>query len=436
MKFSNLPYTPERWSLADLFPSPDGPEMKATFADVEAKVADFEGKRSLLTPDIDQETFMGFVRLGEQITRLIYRIYAFAGLWFSEDTQNQAAQNLQARVDQFVAGIENRTLFFGLWWKALDEAAAARLMENTGDYHYWLEEMRHFKPHTLSEPEEKIVNIKNTTGVSALTTLYDTLTNRYVFKITVDGEEKELTRDSLMVYVRKHDPGLRAAAYQEQYRVYGQDGAILGMMYQNLVRDWRNEQIDLRHFAGPISARNLANDIPDEVVDTLFEVSKRNAPIFQRFFRLKARWLGMDRLRRYDIYAPVVKSDKTYAFDVATGMVLDSFHRFDPRLATLAQRLFAEKHVDSEVRKGKRGGAFCWSVNPGLTPWMQLNYQGRADDVLTLAHELGHAIHAMLAAKHTQYTFHSSLPLAETASTFGEMMVEAVSAKWTMPMLP
>jgi len=423
MTFSNLPYTPERWSLADLFPSPDGPEMKATFADVEAKVADFEGKRSLLTPDIDQETFMGFVRLGEQITRLIYRIYAFAGLWFSEDTQNQAAQNLQARVDQFVAGIENRTLFFGLWWKALDEAAAARLMENTGDYHYWLEEMRHFKPHTLSEPEEKIVNIKNTTGVSALTTLYDTLTNRYVFKITVDGEEKELTRDSLMVYVRKHDPGLRAAAYQEQYRVYGQDGAILGMMYQNLVRDWRNEQIDLRHFAGPISARNLANDIPDEVVDTLFEVSKRNAPIFQRFFRLKARWLGMDRLRRYDIYAPVVKSDKTYAFDVATGMVLDSFHRFDPRLATLAQRLFAEKHVDSEVRKGKRGGAFCWSVNPGLTPWMQLNYQGRADDVLTLAHELGHAIHAMLAAKHTQYTFHSSLPLAETASTFGEMMV-------------
>ena len=423
MTFSNLPYTQARWSLADLFPSPDGPEMKATFAEVEAKVADFEGKRSLLTSDIDHETFMGFVRLGEQITRLIYRIYAFAGLWFSEDTQNQAAQNLQARVDQFVAGIENRTLFFGLWWKALDETAAARLMENTGDYHYWLEEMRNFKPHTLSEPEEKIVNIKNTTGVSALSTLYDTLTNRYVFKITVNGEEKELTRDSLMVYVRQHAPGLRAAAYQELYRVYGQDGAVLGMMYQNLVRDWRNEQIDLRRFASPISARNLANDIPDEVVDTLLEVSKRNAPIFQRFFRLKARWLGLDRLRRYDIYAPVVKSDKTYAFDAATGMVLDSFHRFDPRLATLAQRLFADKHIDSEVRKGKRSGAFCWSVNPGLTPWMLLNYQGRADDVLTLAHELGHAIHAMLAANHTQYTFHSSLPLAETASTFGEMMV-------------
>jgi len=167
MSFANLPYTPERWSLADLFPSPDGPEMKATFAEVDAKVAGFEGKRSLLTSDIDHETFMDFVRLGEQITRLIYRIYAFAGLWFSEDTQNQAAQNLQARVDQFVAGVENRTLFFGLWWKALDETAAARLMENTGDYHYWLEEMRNFKPHTLSEPEEKIVNIKNTTGVSA-----------------------------------------------------------------------------------------------------------------------------------------------------------------------------------------------------------------------------------------------------------------------------
>jgi oligoendopeptidase F len=423
MTFTTLPYTESRWSLADLFPSHEGDEIKAAFAEVDAKVADFETKRTMLSPGIDPETFMELVRGSEEIAALLNRIGGYASLWFTEDTQNQAAQNFQARIDQFAAGIQNRTLFFSLWWKELDEPDAERLMAIAGDYRYWLEEMRHFKPHTLTEPEEKIINIKDTTGVNAFQNLYDSLTNRYSFKITVDGEEKELTRDSLMVYVRRHDPEPRAAAYQELYRVYTQDSTILGTMYQNLVRDWRNEQVDLRHFPSPISARNLVNDIPDEVVDTLLEVSRNNAPVFQRYFQLKARWLGMERLRRYDIYAPVAKSDKTYAFDSAAGMVLDSFDRFEPRIASLAKRVFDESHLDSEVRKGKQSGAFCASINPGLTPWVLMNYQGRADDVLTMAHELGHAIHSMLAEHHTQFTFHSSLPLAETASTFGEMMV-------------
>jgi oligoendopeptidase F len=305
----------------------------------------------------------------------------------------------------------------------LEDEQAARLIENAGDYRYWLEEMRHFKPYTLTEPEEKIINIKDTTGFSALSTLYDTITNRYVYKIELDGEQKELTRDALMVYARHHDPKLREAAYQELYRVYGQDSLILGQMYQTMVRDWRNEQVGLRGYSSPIAARNLANDIPDEVVDTLLDVCKKNAPLFQRFFRLKARWLGVERLRRYDIYAPIVKADKTYSYQDATEMVLDSFENFTPRLSSLARQVFDEGHLDSEVRKGKQGGAFCYSVEPGMTPWVLVNYQGRAEDVATLAHELGHAIHAMLAGEHTLFTFHASLPLAETASTFGEMML-------------
>jgi oligoendopeptidase F len=131
----------------------------------------------------------------------------------------------------------------------------------------------------------------------------------------------------------------------------------------------------------------------------------------------------MDKLRRYDIYAPVAKSDKTYAFPEAAQMVLASFREFSPQVADLAQRVFELQHVDSEVRKGKRGGAFCLSVTNDLTPWVLLNYQGRADDVAAMAHELGHAIHSMLAYHHTQFTFHASLPLAETASTFGEMLL-------------
>jgi oligoendopeptidase F len=423
MNYSSLSYQISRWSLGDLFPSHDSQEMKAAFTGVESKVADIEAKRSMLNEQISSDDFMALVHQVEEINQQISRIGYFAGLWYTEDTQNQAAQNFQAQVDQFGAGIQNRILFFSLWWKALDDDSAARLMKDAGDYGYWLEEMRNFKPHTLSEPEEKIINIKDVTGFNAINTLYDTITNRYVFKLSVNGEEKELTRGELMVYVQQHDPDLRAAAYQELYRVYGEDGAILGMMYQNLVRDWRNENVDLRKFSSPISVRNLSNDIPDAVVDTLLEVSRQNAAVFQRYFRLKARWLGMERLRRYDVYAPVVKSEKKYEYSEAVGMVLDSFEEFRPRLATLAKRVFDESHLDSEVRKGKMSGAFCASVQPGLTPWVLTNYQGRANDVATLAHELGHAIHAMLAEDHTQFTFHSSLPLAETASTFGEMLL-------------
>jgi oligoendopeptidase F len=423
MTDTNRTYTQSRWALDDLYTGPDSSDLKNAFQELEDKIAEFEKVRPRLREDIPQEEFMEIVRQQEAINYQGHLLYSFAGLYFAEDTQNQQAQTLMARIEQFMAELTNRELFFSLWWKSLPDEAAGRLMENTGDVRYWLEEMRRFKPHTLTEPEEKIVNIKNVTGLSALQTLYDSITNRYVFKVEVDGEVREMTRGELMVYARHPDPELRARAYQELYRVYGEDGSILGQLYQTLVRDWRNEQIKLRSFEAPISARNLVNDISDDVVKTLLDVCHKNASVFQRFFRLKARWVGMERLRRYDIYAPVVKSDKEYAFADAAQMVFDSFRDFDPQLAEMAERVFAEQHLDSEVRKGKRGGAFCATAVPDKTPWVLLNYQGRASDVSTMAHELGHAIHSMLAAHHSIFTFHASLPLAETASTFGEMML-------------
>ncbi len=416
-------YTQKRWSLADIYPSADGKEIKAAFADLEKKVTEFEKKRSLLNDSISTADFLAVIHAVEEISRILNRLGSFAGLWFTEDTQNQAALSLNARTDQLMAETENRTLFFSLWWKDLADEIAERLMNESGDYRYWLEAMRHFKPHTLSEPEEKIINTKNVTGVSAFNTLYDSITNRYTFKVEVAGEVKELTRGEVMMYARQRDPDLRARGFQALYQVYGNDGPILGQIYQTLVRDWRNEEINLRHFASPISARNLGNDLPDEVIDTLLEVCQKNVGVFQRFFKLKARLLGMKKLRRYDIYAPVAKADKSYSFQQAATTVFDSFREFDPRFETLAQRVFDEDHLDSEVRKGKQGGAFCWTVGPDLTPWVKLNFQGKAEDVATMAHELGHSIHSMLAEKHSLFTQHACLPLAETASTFGEMML-------------
>ena len=424
MTNQSISYQQTRWSLTDLMPSSDPSAIEAAFNQLRERVDTFAAEvRPMLTENMPADTFMNIVREMEEISRQTYHLYGFSSLSFSADTQDQAAQTLLARVQQFSAQMQNQQLFFELWWKGLDDKNASRLIADSGDYRYWLEEMRHFKPYTLSEPEEKIINIKNVTGSSAIERLYESITNRYTFKLTIDGEEKELTRGELMVYARSANPEERAQAYQELYRVYGSDAPILGQIYQTLVRDWRNENIEMRGYKSPIAVRNLVNDIPDEVVETLLDVCQRNGAIFQRYFRLKARWIGMERLRRYDVYAPVARSDKRYSFDTAAGMVLDSFREFDPEIASMAQRVFDQNHLDSEVRKGKRSGAFCSSVDPKITPWVLLNYQGRADDVATMAHELGHAIHTMLAAEHSLFTFHASLPLAETASTFGEMML-------------
>ena len=423
MAYSINTYSVKKWDLGELFPGFDSPELESAFDNVEEQVASFEGVRGKLNPDIDAETFLDVVRASEESTRIVNRIYAFAGLSFAGDTQDQNALSLMGRVQQFVAVMQNRTLFFNLWWKDLDDANAQRLMDVSGDYRYYLEEIRHFKPHTLSEAEEKVVNLKDVTGSSALINLYDAITNRYVFKLEVDGEVKELTRAQLQPYIQGPDPDLRARAYQELYRVFSEDGPVLGQMYQTRARDWHNENITMRKFSSPMAVRNLANDIPDEAVNVLMNVTKKNARIFQRYFKMKAKYVGLEKLRRYDIYAPVAKSDKAFEFGEAARMVLESFSAFEPQVGELAQRVFDQDHLDSEIRKGKQGGAFCASINPENTPYVLMNYTGRARDVATLAHELGHAIHAMLASHHSTFTFHSSLPLAETASTFGEMML-------------
>lgn len=414
---------PGPWRLDELFPALDAPEVEEALDELEQDVQQFEARRPELDDEASVETLRKFLEQYEELVRKASRLSYFASLTFAADTQDQRSQAFMARMQQLVAELDNRTMFFKLWWKKLADDVADPLLEDSGPYRYWLETLRLERPHTLSEPEEKIINLKNVNGISALNTLYDAITNRYTFSLTVNGEEKEMTRGELSVYFRSPDPDLRAAAYRELFRVYGEDAPILGQIYQARVRDWRSEYVKLRDYHSPIAVRNLANDVPNEVVDTLLEVSQENRTLFQRFFRLKARWLGMDKLRRYDVYAPVDKTEKEYAFSEAVDLVLTSYGQFDPRIADLARRVFDEQHLDSEIRRGKRMGAFCATVTPDLTPWVLQSYQGRPDDVATLAHELGHAVHSMLASHHTALTQQSSLPLAETASTFGEMLV-------------
>ncbi|MBE7433942.1 MAG: M3 family oligoendopeptidase [Anaerolineales bacterium] len=418
-----MAYKLSKWDLSQLFPGYESAELQNAFDMIEEQVTSFEGVRDKLKPDMPADQFKDIVKASEATTRIASKLDVFAGLSFSADTQDQKAQSLQARVMQFLAENQNRTLFFSLWWKELDDANAKRLMDASGDYRYYLEAMRNFKPHTLSESEEKIVNLKNVTGINALGNLYDSITSRYAFKMKVGGKEKEMTAAELFSHRYSTDPVVRAASYQSQFKVYAADGPILGQIYQTIVRDWHNENVNLRKFKNSIAPRNLNNDVPDDAVEALLSVARRNAGIFQRYFKLKARHLGMKKMRRYDIYAPLAASKKKYDWDTAVNMVLDAFKGFSPRVADLAKRVFDQNRIDSEIRKGKRGGAFCAGFLPEETPYVLVNYQGNSREVATLAHELGHAIHAMLAEHHTTFTFHSSLPLAETASTFAEMVL-------------
>ena len=253
--------------------------------------------------------------------------------------------------------------------------------------------------------------------------MLSTITDRYIYKLEVDGHQLELNREELRSYFYHEDLDLRQAAYQEHFRLYEEDKNVIGQIYQYRIMDWYSEQVSLRGFESPMAVRNLSNDIPGQVVETLLEVCRQNAGLFRRYYRLKAKWLGMERMRRYDIYAPVIKADLSYSFQEAVELVLNSFRRFDPIVADKAELVFSQGHIDSEVRKGKRSGAFCATIAPDLTPWILQTFRGRPEDVSTLAHELGHAVHSLLANHHSALTQSSSLPLAETASTFGEMIV-------------
>ena len=426
------------WDLSELLPNTEDDTVDQAITLLEHRVQSFEELRMDLEELAgDSERLLVAVKDYEAILKEAFSLSGYGSLWFSADTQSQDALTYRNRIQQILTGIQNRLLFFSLWWQGLDgKIAEQRLAEleadpANADYVFYLQDVRRLARYKLEESNEKIINLKDADGISAVMTLYSMITNALEYSPAIKDENGEpigpLTRDALMAHAYSTDPKEREAAYKELYRVYGDNSKVLSQMYVNRVRDWYNENIELRGYGSAINVRNVANDVPDEAVDALLEVIQENASIFQRYFKLKGSWLaeknGYDKLKRYDIYAPLAESGEKIAYDEAVERVLESFGSFHPEFLRHGKRVFDEDHIDSEPRPGKRGGAFCATITPELTPWVLVNYTGKLRDVATLAHEMGHAVHSMLAEDHSLLTQHPSLPLAETASVFAEILM-------------
>ncbi|MFN7962835.1 MAG: M3 family oligoendopeptidase [Thermoanaerobaculia bacterium] len=414
------------WDLSELIPGGSAEGLAGRLAELESAVARFERHRQELGPTMGKAALLAVVREYEAVLELLSVVESYASLRFSADTQTPSVLSDQARVQQASMKARNSILFFEIWWKSLSDAEAEALAPSSpesADQAFFLAEVRRRRAHSLEEKSEQIIILKDTDGIEALVTLYSMLTNRMEFELTTPKGVERLNRDELISFVYSEEPELREAAYRELLRVYGNEVAVLSQIYGHRVRDWYNEQVSLRGFTSPIGARNFANDIPDAAVEALLAVCRQHIPLFHRFFRLKARLLGMDKLRRFDIYAPIAGQERTVGYEEAIRTVLGVFQDFHPTVANLASRVFDQRHIDSELRRGKRTGAFCATVSPRLTPWVLVNFTERLRDVATLAHELGHAVHSMLAGHHSLLTQRATLPLAETASVFAEMLV-------------
>ena len=417
------------WQLTDLLPDAEDATVQAHLAELTAAVEQFEGQRAALEAFDQGEQDLDLVPLMQQLEDISERMYilgAYGSLWFSADTQSEEALRYEGYMQQELTNLQNRVIFFDLWWKGLSDEQAAALLpdpEQYPDYAYSLQSDRRFCPFTLDEQSEQIINTKDANGMSSLITVFSMLTNRLEFTLEVDGETQTLTREELMQHAYSPDGARREEAYRELFRVYKRENGILGQIYAARVRDWYSENVGLRSYSSPIAVKNLGNNVPDNAVEALLQVCQDNADLFQEYFRLKAQWLGLEKLRRFDIYAPLGGSDKQIEYGDAVDMVLETVDAFDSGVAAKAERVFRDGHIDSEIRKGKRSGAFCATVLPSQTPWILMNYTGRVRDVATLAHELGHAIHSLQAEDHSLLTQHAPLPLAETASVFTEMLL-------------
>ena len=414
------------WDLSELVKNPKSLAFQKQIKELENQAIKFEKIKSKLNPKMSSKKFMNIIQQIEEISKNMSKIGGYASLSYSSDTQSDEATSLMTKMSKLGSEISNKILFFDLWWKTqVDDKNAKRLMKDAGEITEYLSHKRLFAKYALSEPEERIINTLDVTGISALVKLYDKITNAFEYKMKIGNKSKTMTREELTNYVRSTNPKIRETAYKTILTKYTESKGVVGEIYQNIVLNWRDEGIEIRGYESPISMRNIGNDVDDKTIESLLSICRKNSPVFQKFFVQKAKMLKMKKLRRYDLYAPAAANikEKNYAYDKSVKLVFESLGKFSNTLEEYARKVFNESHIDSAIRQGKRDGAFCSTLTPKITPYVLVNFTGKSRDVFTLAHELGHAVHSQAAQDRSILVQDAPLPLAETASTFSELLL-------------
>ncbi|HEY3832927.1 MAG TPA: M3 family oligoendopeptidase [Acidimicrobiia bacterium] len=404
------------WNIETLLPEPGESGVDDLLDRTEARAAELEPRRGTLA-SITSAELVEIMHTLADIGDLIGRAGNYAQLAFSVDTDDPANGALMMKVQERATIINTRLLWFELEWAALDDATADALLADTAlefAAHY-LRSQRRYRPHLLSEPEEVVLNEKGVTGASAWVRLFEEL----ISAITLDVNGETVKLEAGLSRLQSPDRAERQAAAGAVTAGLAPGLRTRAYVFNTLLAD---KSIDdrMRQFPDWLSARNLANEASDESVGALVEAVQKRYAIPQQWYALKAKLLGIDRLADYDRMATVAQSETTIGWEEARALVLDAYSSFSPRLADAAMEFFEGNWIDAPVRPAKRPGAFCAYTVPSHHPYLFLNWTSRRRDVLTLAHEMGHGLHAYLAR--SQGVFHQSTPLtlAETASVFGE----------------
>ncbi|BDI32165.1 oligoendopeptidase F [Capsulimonas corticalis] len=414
--------TDVRWDLSDLYDSIDDPRIEAVFTALQTRSEAFQAKYKgkIDSADLTAATLGEALREYEAIDVEATKPAAYASLLFSTDTSNAAYGAFMQKMREKGTALSLPTMFFSLELAAAPDDVVTPLLSTpeVSPYKHFVLDTRLHREHMLSETEERLLEETANTGARAWDRLFDEITANAVFKL--DGEEMTQPQVLSKLYVADRETRRKAAAaFTEGLQA---NSRSTGFIFNTLMQD-KNVRDRLRKYTYPEQSRHLANELSKETVDLVVDTVYRNYPVVARYYHVKREILGLDTLTHYDRYAPLFQADETLSFEEAHRLILDAFGEFSPIMRERAAEFFDKNWIDAAPAKGKQGGAYCSSVTPDLHPYVFMNYLGKMKDVMTLAHELGHGVHGSLARAQTLLNFYGTLPLAELASTFGEMLV-------------
>jgi oligoendopeptidase F len=409
------------WTLDDLYPSPDSPAIEADLGRAAAEAKRFAAAYAGRLAGLSGEALAGAIVQYERIEELLGRVLSYAQLLFAGDSTDAAIGRFAQSMNERATTISSDLIFFTLELNRIDDATlAAKLAAPAlAAWRPWLEDLRAFRPHQLDDALEKLLHEKEVTGRAAWSRLFD----ETVAGMRVKVGDAALTVTDALNRLSDRDRAVREAAGRAVGAAFGERIKLFALVTNTLAKD--KEIIDTwRHFPRPESARNLGNMVEDEVVDALVAAVVADYPrLSHRYYMLKAKWLGLPKLMHWDRNAPLPQDDdREISWRDGQDRVLSAYRQFSPEMAEIAGRFFAHGWIDAALRPGKAGGAFAHPTVPSVHPYVLLNYHGRARDVMTLAHELGHGVHQILAAEQGYLRGATPLTLAETASVFGEML--------------